>query len=102
MISRRVLPISPAPALHRRDLSMSHAFTRRQAASLLLSGAALAPFAGSALAQAPYLDIRRGSNFQPVQIAVTSFAGEQGPALSGIVTNNFKRSVFLQPLEPKS
>jgi TolB protein len=81
---------------------MSHAFTRRQAASLLLSGAALAPFAGSALAQAPYLDIRRGSNFQPVQIAVTNFVGEQGPALSAIVTNNFKRSVFLQPLEPKT
>jgi TolB protein len=33
---------------------------------------------------------------------VTNFAGDQGPALSGIVTNNFARSVFLQPLEPRS
>jgi TolB protein len=77
-------------------------FSRRQMGGLFtgLAGASLLPT--SAFAQSKYLDIRRGSNFQPVPIAVTNFAGDQGPALSGIITNNFARSVFLQPLEPRS
>jgi TolB protein len=77
-------------------------FSRRQMGGLFtgLAGASLLP--ASAFAQSKYLDIRRGSNFQPVPIAVTNFAGDQGPALSGIITNNFARSVFLQPLEPRS
>ena len=80
----------------------SPAFTRRQAAGLLTAGLIGATAPRAAFAQSSYLDIRRGSNFTPIPIAVTNFAGEQGPALSSIVTNNFARSVFLQPLEPRS
>ena len=53
-------------------------------------------------AQAPYIDIRRGSSFQPIPIAVTNFAGDNGNALTSIVTNNFRRSVFITPLDPNS
>ena len=77
---------------------MSKLLTRRQTVGLL----AAAPLVThDALAQSA-LDIRRGGNFTPIPIAVTNFAGDQGPALSGIITNNFARSVFLQPLEPRS
>ena len=81
---------------------MTLRMTRRSAAGLL-TGLALSPWAArSAAAQSPYLDIRPGSQFKPVPIAVTTFAGDpqQGPALTAIITNNFNRSVFLQPLDP--
>ena len=55
-----------------------------------------------AFAQAPYLDIRRGTSFQPIPIAVTNFAGDNGNALTSIITNNFRRSVFITPLDPIS
>jgi TolB protein len=76
----------------------------RRAAAGLLTGLALSPFSSRlAMAQSPYLDIRPGSQFKPVPIAVTTFAGdEQGSGLTSIVTNNFKRSVFLQPINPAS
>ena len=77
--------------------------TRRQAAALL-AGAALSPALGTppARAQERYLDIRPGGQFKPVVVAVTPFGGDGGAATSGIVTNNFSRSVFLQPLDAKS
>ena len=75
---------------------MSTLFTRRQASLLLAS----APLAQPAFAQSQYLDIRRGNNFQPIPIAVTNFAGDGGAQITQIVTNNFRRSVFLQPLDP--
>jgi len=80
---------------------MTMTFTRRTASGLIL-GAGLAP--GLARAQAPrYLDVRPGGQFKPVSIAVTQFAGEStGGLLTGVITNNFRRSVFLQPLDPKS
>ena len=76
---------------------MVHAFTRRGACALLT----LAPFAASrARAQsAPYLDIRGGSNFKPVPIAVTTFQGDGGTQVSSVITNNFRRSVFITPLD---
>ena len=80
----------------------SLALTRRQAAGLLTGGLIGAAMPHAALAQTSYLDIRRGGNFTPITIAVTNFAGDQGPALSSIITANFSRSVFLQPLEPRS
>ena len=74
----------------RRDMLMtdlkSPAFTRRQAAGLLTAGLIGAAAPRGAFAQTSYLDIRRGGNFNPIPIAVTNFAGDQGPALSGIVT----------------
>ena len=83
---------------------MTVQMTRRCAAGLL-TGLALSPWAARlAAAQSPYLDIRPGGQFKPVPIAVTTFAGDpqQGPALTGIITNNFSRSVFLQPIDPAS
>ena len=78
---------------------MSTFFTRRQAA-LLLAGAPLVSVTRPAFAQSQYLDIRRGNNFQPIPVAVTNFTGDGGAALTQIVTNNFRHSVFLQPLDP--
>lgn len=49
-----------------------------------------------------FLDIRPGGQFKPVTIAVAKFASEDadGAKLTGIITNNFKRSVFLSPTDP--
>ena len=50
-----------------------------------------------------YLDVR-GGTFKPIPIAVTDFVGEgaAGAQLTGIITNNFRRSVFLTPIDPKT
>ncbi len=77
----------------------------RRSFSAALAGAAAAPLLPRAgLAQAPYLDIRPGGQFRPIPIAVTNFVGEgqQASTLTGIITNNFRRSVFLQPVDPKT
>jgi TolB protein len=81
---------------------MTSTFTRRSAAGLLL-GATLAP-ALPLRAQERYLDVRPGGQFKPIMIAVTHFGGDPdaGRALSDIITNNFSRSVFLQPIDSKS
>ena len=57
-----------------------------------------------ARAEDRYLDIRPGGQFRPVTIAVTTFAGNDADAvkISGIITNNFKHSVFLTPTDPSS
>ena len=71
------------------------------AASILLGGLALAP--GALAQQDRYLDVH-GGEFKPIPIAVTAFAGDAGAGtqLTGIITNNFKRSVVLMPLDPKT
>jgi TolB protein len=82
-----------------------NAMLSRRSAAALIAGAAASPLLVSQTrAQAPYLDIRPGSQFRPIPIAVTNFIGEgqQGAALTGVITNNFRRSVFLQPVDPKS
>ena len=80
---------------------MTFPLTRRRTLGL---GSAFALAAGTRLAQAQstYLDVRPGGAFKPVPIAVTNFVGDsdQGGRLTGIIINNFKRSVFLQPLDP--
>jgi TolB protein len=68
----------------------------------LLTALPAVGLAAPAFAQAPYLDIRRGSSFQPIPVAVTNFVGDNGNALSSIITNNFRRSVFITPLDPKT
>ena len=68
----------------------------------LLTALPAVGLAGPAFAQAPTLDIRRGSSFQPIPIAVTNFAGDNGGAITSIITNNFRRSVFITPLDPKT
>ena len=81
---------------------MTILISRREALGLV-SGAMLAPAVARAQ-QAPYLDIRPGGEFQPVTIAVAGFIGDPDLAslLTGVVTNNFKRSVFLKPVDPHS
>ena len=86
---------------------MTFSLTRRTAARMLL-GAGLAPF-GQAFAQdrnqqERNLDVRRGGQFTPISIAVTNFSGDPNAAgqLTSIITNNFRRSVFLSPIDPKT
>jgi TolB protein len=68
----------------------------------LLSVLPAAGLVTPAFAQSPYLDIRRGSSFQPIPVAVTTFVGDNGGTLTSIITNNFRRSVFITPLDPKT
>ncbi len=80
---------------------MTPPLTRRQAARLLAGFAAApvlaAPLAG-ALAQGLSLDVRRGAAFQPIPIAVTPFGGDSGGQVASVIANNFKRSVFITPV----
>ena len=80
---------------------MSLLFSRRAASGLILGAGLAAPSLASAQ-QARYLDVKPGGSFKPVTIAVTQFAGESGQLLSNVITNNFRRSVFLQPIDSKS
>ncbi len=72
-------------------------------ATPLLTAFGIAP-PRPAIAEERYLDIRPGGNFTPVVIAVAPFGGNgsDGPKVTAIITNNFNRSVYLQPLDPKS
>ena len=78
---------------------MSTIITRRQAAALLAAAPIAATPLGPVVAQSN-LDIKRGSGFQPILIAITNFGGDGGPQATQIITNNFRRSVFLKPLDP--
>jgi TolB protein len=105
--------------IFRRFLRRAHVLPRAQAvlaeprksasarmlAAAFLCAAALAGglWSSSALAQDRYLDVRRSSEFKPIPIAVTTFAGDAAAAqLTSIIVNNFKRSVFLAPIDPKT
>jgi TolB protein len=83
---------------------MTFPLSRRSALSLM-GGFAAAPFcAAPSLAQERYIDLTiRGGQFKPVSVAVTPFMGEgEGSAkVSQIITNNFRRSVFLTPVDAK-
>lgn len=62
-------------------------------------------FAPVALAQQDrYLDVHGAGEFKPIPIAVTAFSGDPAASaqLTSIITNNFKRSVFLAPIDPKT
>ncbi len=69
-----------------------------------MAAALLAFLCLPAFAQERYLDIRPGNQFKPVTIAVTKFAGAEGDGakITSIINNNFKRSVFLSPLDATS
>lgn len=74
-------------------------------AMVLIALAVLGLDLGQAYAQQErYLDVRRSGDFTPIPIAVTAFVGDPAASkqLTGIITNNFKRSVFLDPLDPSS
>jgi TolB protein len=82
---------------------MTHYFTRRHTLGMM-SSLALAGTAQTVHAQGAFLDVKRGSNFQPIPVAVTNFAGDgdQGARLSAIIMDNFRRSVFITPLDQAS
>jgi TolB protein len=47
-----------------------------------------------------FLDLRSGGTFTPMPIAVTDFVGDaQGPAVSGVITNNLKRCGLFAPID---
>jgi TolB protein len=87
----------------RQVLSRRQVFSRRQATGLLAALGVLpivgAPL-GLALAQERSLDVRSRGAFNPIPIAVTTFGGDGGPAVTGIIVNNFSRSVFITPIGP--
>ena len=94
--------VSPRFALQGLRM-MTALFSRRHFTSALAS-ASLAPLVSTvAWAQERTLDIRGGGTFRAVPIAITNFAGDaqQAGMMTGLITNNFKRSVFLQPIDPK-
>ena len=86
---------------------MDMMISRRTAISLLGSAALQPALSGSAItsasAQGRALDIRGGS-FRPVPVAISPLTGDPalGKLLTGIVTGNFKRSVYLTPLPASS
>jgi TolB protein len=71
-------------------------------AAIVLAGSGLAPAAHAQ--QDRYLDVHGAGEFKPIPIAVTAFSGDAaaGAQLTAVVTNNFKRSVFLTPIDPKT
>lgn len=64
----------------------------------------LAPPSAALAQQDRYLDVRGGKDFKPIPIAVTAFTGETAASaqVTAIITNNFNRSVFLAPIDPKT
>ena len=72
-------------------------------ACALVIAASVAGLGCLARAEDRYLDVRRGE-FTPVSVAVTPFSGDPAAAaqVTSIITNNFKRSVFLAPIDPKT
>ncbi len=73
--------------------------TRRSASGLILGLASSLASGKFALAQNRYFDVEAGAQFKPVPIAVTPFAGDTGPDITSVITNNFSRSVFLAPID---
>jgi TolB protein len=71
----------------------------RRAAAAMIGGLALTPLFSRGSSGQRYLDVRGGGNFTPVNIAVVPFAGDGGPLITGIIVNNFKRSVFINPVD---
>lgn len=75
---------------------MTRLITRRAAAGLI-AGAAMAPFAPARAGR--IIDLKGGS-FQPTNIAVAPFVGDEAArTITSVTNNNFKRSVFLRPVE---
>ena len=90
---------SRARRTRQAGIGMSTAFL---AAAILLGGSDLAPVAHAQ--QDRYLDVHGAGEFKPIAIAVTAFAGDAAASaqLTAIATNNFKHSVFLAPIDPKT
>ncbi|MHB8886689.1 MAG: Tol-Pal system beta propeller repeat protein TolB [Methylovirgula sp.] len=83
--------------------NMIPSITRRSACGFLVGATAGFATIPGALAQNRYFDVRPGAAFKPVPVAVTQFVGDTNAAqLTSIIINNFNRSVFLTPIDPKT
>lgn len=71
--------------------------TRRHVLALAGSALALPVLAPAARAEL-VIDLRKGT-FQPMPIAIADFGGEAGVLVSGVITNNLKRSGYFQPID---
>jgi TolB protein len=79
---------------------MTSSVTRRAAAAMICGGA-LAPFAPARAGRV--LDLHASGGFQPTNIAVTNFLGDEtAHTVTSVVTNNFNRSVLLKPVDAAS
>jgi TolB protein len=76
--------------------------TRRDAVGLLLAATAFATPARAQDARL-HVDITQG-NIQPISIAVTDFVsdGKAGSDISGVITNDLRRSGLFQPVDKKA
>jgi TolB protein len=69
-------------------------------AAVAFAIALLAPVAARAEGD---IYVHPGQNFKPVTVAVTPMQGDDGATqISGVISNDFAHSVFLQPLDPKT
>ncbi len=76
------------------DESLDHAPRRRRLHRRRRHG----PFAPARAGRV--IDLK-GGGFQPINIAIAPFVGDDAArAITSVVNNNFKRSVFLRPIEP--
>jgi TolB protein len=71
----------------------------RRAAAALFGGLALSPLAPRLASAERYLDVHGGGNFTPVNVAIVPFAGDGGASIASVIVNNFKRSVFINPVD---
>jgi TolB protein len=94
--------------LYPRTLRTQHNIVEKSVAllvaALLFVSLGVAPAGPARAQQDRYLDVHRGTEFKPILIAVTAFTGDAaaGGQLTDIITNNFKHSVFLSPIDPKT
>jgi TolB protein len=71
----------------------------RRAAAAMLGGLALSPLLTRSASAARYLDVHGGGDFTPVNVAIVPFTGDGGASITSIIVNNFKRSVFINPVD---
>ncbi|HLH11326.1 MAG TPA: Tol-Pal system beta propeller repeat protein TolB [Methylovirgula sp.] len=82
---------------------MLPSITRRSASGLILGLASGLATSKLAFGQDnKYFNVTPGGAFKPIPVAVTPFDGDNGAAISGIISNNFSRSVFLAPVDPNT
>ncbi|TCR70216.1 TolB protein [Bosea sp. BK604] len=88
---RTVLTTGARPSSHK-------GLTRRSALALAGSAVSASLLVPAAARAELVIDLRKGT-FQPMPIAIADFGGESGVLVSGVITNNLKRSGYFQPID---
>ncbi|RJF80751.1 Tol-Pal system protein TolB [Oleomonas cavernae] len=84
-----------------RSMTATHARPRLKVLVLGVAAALGLAFAGPAMAQSPTQIIVGGGNFQPIPIAVPSFAGgDLGAQVAQVISADLERSGLFKPLPP--